>query len=300
VPERHPRTDPGPGLLAPNATHKTDDRTLPFEEITFEKPDFPFKLCTTTFIYPADWVANARALGGAFDELELLLFESARPDSLPTAETIRTLAGLSQDLKFTWNVHLPIDIYPAHPDRSARRQAAEVVKRVIDLTAPLTPTTHTLHLPGLNGRPDRAVVRKWRGRLHETLEQIVAAGIPGRQLTIENLPEYPLELALPLIEAFDLEVCLDLGHLLVGGASPAKAFEMFWQRVTLLHIHGTAGERDHRSLDRLPAGLLALLMQKLHTFSGVVSLEVFSKEHLLASLDCLLQAWESPLHGRVS
>ena len=264
---------------------------MPFEEITFKKPNFPFKLCTTTFIYPADWVTNARALGRAFDELELLLFESGRPDSLPTLEAVRKLADLAGELDFTWNVHLPIDIHPGHPDREVRQRAVDVIKRTMDLTAPLAPTTHTLHLPGITGRPDEATVQQWQGRLQATLEEIIDAGIPGSSLTIENITDYPLEMALPLIDAFGLEVCLDIGHLLVSGASISAAFEMFSDRITLVHIHGVAEGRDHRSLDRLSHKWRDALFNELKMFTGVVSLEVFSKRHLLASLECLQKEW---------
>lgn len=264
------------------------------EEITFTKPNIPFKLCTTTFIYPADWVTNARALGRSFDELELLLFESGRPDSLPTPEAVRELTDLAGELDFTWNVHLPIDIHPGHPDRKVRQQAVDVIKRTMDLTAPLAPTTHTLHLPGIMGQPNEKTVQQWQGHLHTTLDTIIGSGIPGRNLTIENIPDYPLELALPLIDAFGLEVCLDIGHLLVSGASISAAFEKFKDRITLVHIHGVAEGRDHRSLDRLSQKWRDALFNALKMFTGVVSLEVFSKKHLLASLDCLRKEWVDP------
>ena len=127
--------------------------------------------------------------------------------------------------------------------------------------------------------------------LHATLENIIGSGIPGRSLTIENIPDYPLELALPLIDALGLKVCLDIGHLLISGASLAAAFEMFNDRITLMHIHGAADDRDHRSLDQLPQKWRDVLFNALKKFTGVVSLEVFSKKHLLASLECLRKEW---------
>ena len=266
---------------------------MPFEEITFQKPDLPFKLGTTTFIYPADWVANARALGRAFDELEMLLFESRHPESLPTANDIQTLAELSTDLDFTWNVHLPIDINPGHSELKIRQQAVDVIRRTIDRTAPLAPTTHTLHLPGLTGRPGAAAVSAWQERVHATIESITKGGLPGNLLTIENMPDYPLELALPVIDAFGLEVCLDIGHLLVAGRSVRSAFEIFNDRITLIHLHGVADGRDHSDLANLPPEIQACVTAFLKDFTGTVSLEVFSREHLLASLAFLENEWSS-------
>ncbi len=262
-----------------------------FEEILFEKQAYPFKLCTTTFIHPADWLTNARALGRSFDELELLLFESAYPESLPDEKYIQSLADLATELEFSWNVHLPTDIYPGHPDPELRARSVAVIKKVVTLTSPLNPSTCTLHLPGLEGRPEKRIVQKWCGHLSETLQNLTDAGIPGRCFSIENLPEYPLETILPLIEEFDLDVCLDIGHLILSGGSLAPAFDLFGDRISILHIHGVANGRDHRSLDQLPRDKRASLFEELCSFKGTVSLEVFSHSDLLASLECFSKEW---------
>ena len=44
---------------------------------------FPFKIGTTSFIYPDGYVQNVKMLAPYLDEIELILFESA-PGSLPT------------------------------------------------------------------------------------------------------------------------------------------------------------------------------------------------------------------------
>ncbi len=264
---------------------------MAFEEITFAKQDYPFKLGTTTFIHPADWATNARALGRSFDELELLLFESSHPDSLPDPEAIQVLADLAGELDFSWNVHLPTDIHPGHPDRSIRQTAADVIRRVVELTAPLKPSTCTLHLPGITGEPEEPILRSWRERLRETLQVVTGSGIPGRRFSVENLPDYPLEMVLPLISEFDLEICLDIGHLILNGGSLTTAFKRFGERISILHVHGVEGGRDHRSLDRLPPEIRASLFEELRTFEGTVSIEVFSRKHLLASLECLQREW---------
>jgi len=264
---------------------------LPLEEILFQKPDVSFKIGTTTFIYPADWVANARALGRSFDELELLLFESSRADSFPTTADVRILADLAADLDFTWNVHLPIDIDPGHSERSVRQQAADTILSVLELTAPLAPTTHTLHLTGISGQPDDATIEAWQARVSETLHMIIKGGISGKRLSVENIPDYPLELALPVIEACNLEICLDVGHLLMREADVATAFDLFRERIKLVHLHGVAAGRDHQSLANLPPKTLSDLGGRLKDFTGTVCLEVFSREHLLASLAFLQNEW---------
>ena len=44
---------------------------------------FPFKIGTTSFIYPDNYVQNVNMLAPYLDEIELIFFESI-PNSLPT------------------------------------------------------------------------------------------------------------------------------------------------------------------------------------------------------------------------
>ena len=47
------------------------------------KSGYPFRLGTTSFIYPAGWAENVARLAPLVDEVELLFFESQIPGSLP-------------------------------------------------------------------------------------------------------------------------------------------------------------------------------------------------------------------------
>ena len=71
---------------------------------------YPFRLGTTSFIYPDHYVPNVQMLGPYFDEVELLMFESRWPDSLPTGETIDALARISAETDLGYNIHLPTDV----------------------------------------------------------------------------------------------------------------------------------------------------------------------------------------------
>jgi hypothetical protein len=70
---------------------------------------YPFKLGTTSYIYPDGYTQNVKMLAPYVDEIELLLFESA-PDSLPSNHEIKKLLLLSNEFDLTYNVHLPTDI----------------------------------------------------------------------------------------------------------------------------------------------------------------------------------------------
>ena len=43
---------------------------------------FPFKICTTSFIYPDHYIPNVKMLGPFVDEIELLVFESSTAASV--------------------------------------------------------------------------------------------------------------------------------------------------------------------------------------------------------------------------
>ena len=77
---------------------------------------YPFKIGTTSFIYPDHYIPNVKMLGPYLDEIELLLFESTGTDALPSKSVIAELSRLAKDFDLTYNVHLPTDISISDPD----------------------------------------------------------------------------------------------------------------------------------------------------------------------------------------
>lgn len=75
------------------------------------KGTFPFKLATTSYIYPDQIIPNVAILAPFFDEIELVLFESGGQDNIPDDVQMRGLMKFSQNKKVNFNVHLPIDIF---------------------------------------------------------------------------------------------------------------------------------------------------------------------------------------------
>ncbi len=246
---------------------------------------FPFKIGTTSFIYPAEYVPNVRRLGPYLDEIELLFFES-RKDSLPTGEVIQELFSLSTDLNITYNIHLPTDIHPGSSDPLKRQYAADVLKKVFDLTQPLCPTTYTLHLPNDNNQHQNGELKRWQENIHKCLDQVIGRGVEGKKVSVETL-SYPIVLVEPIIKDFNLSVCLDVGHLILYGYDISATFNR-WQGITsIIHLHGVDGKRDHLSLVQMDLQSLDIIMKILTQFKGVVSLEVFSFDNLKRSLGCL-------------
>ncbi len=251
------------------------------------KKRFPFSLACPSFIYPAGYLDNVRHLAPFVDEIELLFFESRFKDSLPAPALIRELVQQARCGQITYNVHLPTDIYLGHRDAGVRQSAVDVLRQLIDRCAPLNPTTFTLHL---NRDPSEPNNRRWQARSAASLEALLAAGVPSRQISVENL-DGDVERVAPVIEDLDLSVCMDMGHLLVHEVDMTTFFHRWKERITVAHLHGVDRAHDHLPLDRLSSDRMVKVVEILRQFSGVISLEVFSFQALNASMAVLLDQW---------
>lgn len=230
-----------------------------------------------------------RAVGPFVDEIELILFES-NPESLPTGREVKTLETLSKDLDITYNIHLPLDVYLGSHDDTQRKESIEILNAIFNHTAPLNPTTHTLHLE-YNGLPDDEENRKrWKSLLFMSFEDFRSEGISGESISIETL-SYPLNWLNDIIEEFNLCVCMDVGHLLLTGISLSDMYKKYCDRISIYHVHGVKGGRDHQSVNHLSEATWNELLNMLKRFQGVVSMEVFSLDHLSRSLNAFENHW---------
>jgi sugar phosphate isomerase/epimerase len=243
---------------------------------------FPFKIAAPSYIYPDHILPNARMLVPYLDELELLLYESTHP---PTGNEIAALADISNQHGLSYNVHLPLDIFLGDPNPAIRQYGTSVVQKIIKLTQKLKPSTYTLHfsLKSPNGLyyPD---IDHWKMQLSKSMEEILHPDVNPRQISVENL-EYPLEHAEEVIEAFDLSVCLDIGHLLLYRRSLIEYAKRYMERTAVFHLHGVRDSLAHISLDALTENQMRIISSILDTFRGTVSLEVFSFDELATSLE---------------
>lgn len=252
------------------------------------KAAFPFRISAPSFIYPASWMDNIQRLGPYLDEIELLFFDSAHSRDWPSPKEIETMARLAEKHAITYNVHLPTDISPGCLNEPLRQKAVDTLLGMYRLLEPLDPTTSILHLP-TDGPLDNDRMRMaWQKRVEKSVMQLMTSGISPDKLSVETL-DYPLEWAAPVIEKWDLRVCLDVGHLLIHGYDWREEFEKWSPRINMIHLHGVSGNHDHISLDKLEDPLRSAILDQLASYSGTVSLEVFSFEALQKSLICLEQ-----------
>jgi sugar phosphate isomerase/epimerase len=245
------------------------------------KQQYPFRLGTTSFIYPAGYLFNVQQLASLVDEIELLLLESQH---LPPREEIAGLADLANEHCITYNVHLPMDVHLAGETTEVRRRSIDAVAYAIDRVAPLSPTTQTLHLTF--DRPDTSpsMVGHWQDLASESITNLLKiCDFPARNISIETLDYDPLWLR-PIAERLDLAICVDVGHVILYGYDLQRVLDVFADRTTMLHLHGVAAGRDHLALTHLSPYHRDMIASFLHAFKGSASIEVFNRERLSESL----------------
>ena len=215
---------------------------------------FPFKLGTTSYIYPAPILPNVMRLAPVLDEIELVLFESSGQDNLPDEELISRLRALSIEGGVDFNVHLPIDVYLGDPRRAVRSEGVRIVRKFVERTIPLSPSLYTLHfsLRDEKGQdaPDLAL---WKTHITESAEDILRCGIEPSLISVETLG-YPYEWIEEIVRSFGFSVCLDLGHLLLKGFDLRGYFDRYLESTSIIHLHGLQDGRDHLGIDNLNEG----------------------------------------------
>jgi sugar phosphate isomerase/epimerase len=115
-------------------------------------------------------------------------------------------------------------------------------------------------------------------------------GIPGQSLSVETL-DYPLEWIQPIIETFDLAVCLDMGHLLAHRVDWQAEYCKWAHRINMVHLHGIQNHHDHHCLNTLSQPVFTGILTTLKSFTGTISIEVFSFDNLKRSLAYFEKHW---------
>jgi len=258
------------------------------------KEKYPFRLGTTSYIWPDDILPNVRQLAPLVDDVELVLFESDEYGSnLPGEDVIAELGRLAQSHDLTYTVHLPLDLRLGDDD-SVRHPSLEKARRVIERTRALEPFAYVVHLDGraIQYDANRDGWARWQAQAARSLEQAAQwAGDPAR-VCVENLENYDPAAFAPVLEQSGASRCVDVGHFWLQRIDPLPHLRQWQARTRVVHLHGI-GERDHQSLALLPSEKLDPVVRHLiENMCGVVTLEVFGVDDFFSSLAALEAAVE--------
>ncbi len=253
---------------------------------------FPFRLATTSYIYPDRIIPNVNALAPFLDEVELVLFESEGQDNYPDEVELGDMMSFSLNGKVGFNVHLPVDIFLGDKDEEVRFKGVSVVEKVIERTLCLKPSLYTLHFDvrKKNGG-EETDIEAWRRRIIQSAKEMMECGIETKRIAIETL-SYPFEWIEEIVKEFGFSICLDIGHMLIYRQDIPRYLEKYLSQTSIIHFHGVENGVDHLGIDKLHGRIVELILSKLHHYTGIMSIEVFSFGDLKNSLEVLEQRWK--------
>ncbi len=263
----------------------------PFRDL---KGRFPFRLGTTSYIYPAEILPNVELLGDFLDEIQILLFEARSYSNLPDSFTIQRLKHLAEEKKIRYSVHLPLDAYPGHQDESVRKESIRVIERIYQIGVSFDCETFVFHYANRNpeGEPCHDL-KKWRDQLRKSTEELLSMGVVPASLCVENLC-YPYSWIADLVEIYGLSKCIDIGHLRVNSHPVSTHLRRHMAKTKIIHLHGLKKGVDHHGLSRGDCVSIRKLFRKMEEFAyrDTLILEVFQLDHLIESLQTFRSCWK--------
>jgi len=214
-------------------------------------------------------------LPGYVEEVALMLLETQSCCAYTSTDLPQTLA----ELPFHYHVHLPLDL----PWDGGVACVLKVLETLHAKVAFLDPKIFVLHPPSA-----------------QLLRELLTRGpVWQKRLALENIQGNALDEVWPVVEEYDVGICLDLGHMVSYGQENLLKRPGVFSRIRALHIYGREqGGGKHCPLGDLPdPEILRHLLDGVRsacTQPVPVVLEVFSWEHFLASRETLRQwlaAW---------
>ncbi|MBI9074569.1 MAG: sugar phosphate isomerase/epimerase [Desulfatibacillum sp.] len=256
------------------------------------KKSFSFRLGTTSYIIPDDVLPNIVFLADKIDDVELVLFQSDEISNIPTHEQVKELRNIADDKGLSYTVHLPLDTWTGSTDEAIRRSSVEKIKRVMDRMAPVAPVAPFAYICHLHGekRGKKPVndPAAWTAQHVKSLTEILSIAEP-RDICIETL-DYPFSMVENIVWDLNLSICLDIGHLIIGGYDVEDHLDKYLARARVLHLHGVNQGKDHTDISHVDPALLNELMERINKDSEperVCTLEIFSQKHFERSLKVL-------------
>lgn len=259
-------------------------------------PPYPFRLGSTSYVYEAGLVENARRLCGQVDDMQLLLFCTPQGESnIPTPREIQQLVEVAGGT-LRYSLHLPLFIQLMSESPTARERALDDAARLLDLCAPLNLSLVVAHLEG--GEPpawDEAGWTEWQTRAREMLARLQQLALAP--ICVENIEQYPIERALPLLAERGQPLCIDIGHHLKRGEPVEPIIHRRLAAARAIHLHGWDGQQDHVALSErsMPRPVISALLRQLHAqqWAGVLTLELFGEADFFASVRWLAAQWQA-------
>jgi sugar phosphate isomerase/epimerase len=260
----------------------------------YTRKKYPFKLGTTSYILPDDILPNVKYLTPLVDDIELVLFESPDFSNIPSVAQVEQFREYAVQNGCGYTVHLPIDRKAGSDDPAERKLFCETAISIIERTSILEPRAWVLHCEGIISNASPQEVVSWQQRSIETVKILSGIVANPSGIVVENL-SYPAEWNFDIVNNCKCKYCLDVGHLWLRGD---KNWEEHCLKMlpdtNVVHLHGVCDGKDHVSLHKGNKDACMHFVRQLKSlhYTGIVTLEIFSRNDLFESL-CLFETlWD--------
>lgn len=253
----------------------------------------PFRLGTTSYIIPEEIVGNIEFLKDVVEDIEIVLGESDLFSNIPEPNELEYYSKISKDHEISYTIHLPQEIQLGSVSSKQRLEGIELCKRVWDTFEPINPFAYILHfMPEQYGFIPARHVDVWLENIEKSVVQLLAAGLDPEKLCIETL-SYNFSIIEPIIDAYSLGICLDIGHVWRFGLDYDHYMQNYAPRAKVIHLHGVKNGTDHVGIHVLEEQQIYAFFKELYTHCSnnlntkVVTLEMFSQKDLHASFQII-------------
>jgi sugar phosphate isomerase/epimerase len=248
-------------------------------------------------VHGEDLIDNVRLLSEVVDCVEIALFHTPELHNIPEPHEITEVKRIGEERGITFTVHLPASIEVAAKDRARREASIALVKDILYRMSPLNPDHYILHIPftpptlvfvpGLYFKEGQeGDWETWAERALLSLEKIRSTLGNEHGLLVENINYSPSFLE-PFWTEGSCELCLDLGHLMLGREKVLPWIERYLTITQEIHLHGVIEDEEHLSLSVLPDARVKRWVEflKESRFQGQLILEVFDPQDLNESME---------------
>ena len=280
------------------------------------KGEFPFKVALTSLTFPdAPFLENISrivkktAKGAIWTSISAIELTLDYPGSYPLdSQTIAALLETKSQAQIDYTVHLPLTINLSSANPHIVDASVRTIAEVYKDAEQLEPIAYVLHITPLfppgSGPANRPTfpylfeLQQFESAIKTAEDALITlkSYVDPSKIAVENLPYTDLRDLQPFLMRQGYSRCLDVGHVLLGGADPLMEFHRLHSCVKVLHLHDVIRGRDHHNLGspegRLNLeGLLNLMLY--NEYRNVITLELFTTAEIDLSLQTLTKTWQA-------
>jgi sugar phosphate isomerase/epimerase len=257
------------------------------------KNKFPFRIGCTSYVLPDSILPNVELMSDFVDDIELLFFESFSRSNPLDESVLNNLNSISVKKNLSYSIHCPVDCNGGSIDSTERTTFVEQMKLIVDKTRFMNISGYIVHFDGIGLNSSEEEIAVWNENVSEVCNKIsTIKNLDLSKICIENL-KYRPQLNNDVVNRFGFSLCLDMGHMWLNNHDWKSAAASMISQTKVIHLHGIFENKDHLSLTMHDQDVLsAFIKTVLNNYREVLTIELFNKNAVFESLECLRNLWE--------